>query len=236
MEETIEKWNSRTKLISNLSQNTGKKSTSVFNATIVEQVNSLLANEESRNRLIEKSQAKRDTYRILGRGVEDLHKTSDANIYNDHDFYQVLLSDFLQASGEQEDDAVAEGAGAHDAETEKRFLGGADLGLTQKYLEKKQKMAEQARKAKKDIDRRASKNRKIRYVVHDKILNFLVPVDNLQVVEGRDALVGNLFGAKKMADLAAEQMATKKDRKRRRKSKETFGDDDGESDADIKLI
>ena len=69
LEETIEKWNSRTKLISNLSQTGGKKSTSVFNATIVEQVNSLLANEESRNRLIEKSHAKRDTYRVLGRGV-----------------------------------------------------------------------------------------------------------------------------------------------------------------------
>ena len=67
-------------------------------------------------------------------------------------------------------------------------------------------------------------------------MNFLVPVDNLQVVEGRDALVGNLFGAKRMADLAAEQMAAKKDRKRRRTSKETFGDDDGESDADIQLI
>ena len=30
-------------------------------------------------------------------------------------------------------------------------------------------------KISKEVDRRASKNRKIRYVVHDKILNFLTP-------------------------------------------------------------
>ena len=47
----------------------------------------------------------------------------------------------------------------------------------------------------KEVDRKASKNRKIRYVVHDKILNFLTPTDNLAVLEGRDAIVTNLFGA-----------------------------------------
>ena len=47
---------------------------------------------------------------------------------------------------------------------------------------------------KKEVDRRASKNRKIRYVVHDKIVNFLTPLENLTVFEGRDAIVNNLFG------------------------------------------
>ena len=95
-------------------------------------------------------------------------------------------------------------------------------------------MAEQARKAKKDIDRRASKNRKIRYVVHDKILNFLVPIDNLQAVEGREALVSNLFGAKKMATMAAiADQKAQVGKKRTRKSAATFGDSDED---DIKLI
>ena len=48
--------------------------------------------------------------------------------------------------------------------------------------------------AKKDVDRKASKNRKIRYVIHDKIVNFLVPLENLKLLEGRDAIVSNLFG------------------------------------------
>jgi len=81
-------------------------------------------------RLIERTRSKRETFRILGRGLDDLHASADANIYNDHDFYQVLLSDFLQASSEAaggEDDG-------HDSETERRFLGTTDLGLTQKFL------------------------------------------------------------------------------------------------------
>ena len=63
----------------------------------------------------------------------------------------------------------------HNPETERRFLGGADLKMTQNYLQKRQKMNEQSKTLKKDVDRRASKNRKIRYVVHEKILNFLTP-------------------------------------------------------------
>lgn len=47
---------------------------------------------------------------------------------------------------------------------------------------------------KKEVDRRASKNRKIRYVVHEKIVNFLTPLENLTMFEGRDAIVNNLFG------------------------------------------
>ena len=97
-----------------------------------------MASDESRKRLIEKTRAKRDNYRIMGRSAEDLHNTVDANIYNDHDFYQVLLSDFLQAAGEGKDDDDD----GHDSETERRFLGGADLGLTNKYLRKKQQMLE----------------------------------------------------------------------------------------------
>jgi hypothetical protein len=47
---------------------------------------------------------------------------------------------------------------------------------------------------KKDVDRRASKNRKIKYVVHDKILSFMPSRENLSLMEGRAAVVSNLFG------------------------------------------
>ena len=84
-------------------------------------------------------------------------------------------------------------------------MGGADLTLTQKYLSKKHRMQqEKSAKAKKEIDRKASKNRKLRYVVHDKILNFLTPVQNLQAVEGREALVGNLFGVKNKTVISSD--------------------------------
>jgi len=44
-------------------------------------------------------------YRVFGRTGEDYHRETDPQIYNDFDFYQVLLSDFLQA---HEHDALDE--------------------------------------------------------------------------------------------------------------------------------
>ena len=76
-----------------------------------------------------------------------------------------------------------------------KYLGTADLNLTQRYLQRKQKLKEAVGdQAKKEVDRKASKNRKIRYIVHDKILNFLTPLENLTMFEGRQAIVTNLFG------------------------------------------
>jgi len=48
-------------------------------------------------------------------------------------------------------------------------------------------------------------------VVHDKILNFLTPVQNLAALEGREAMVSNLFGSKKV--VVEEPLAGKKRRK-----------------------
>jgi protein AATF/BFR2 len=62
-------------------------------------------------------------------------------------------------------------------------------------LRKKQKLAAQkGDKPDKVVDRKASKGRKIRYVVHDKIVNFMTPSDNLRRFEGREAILSNLFG------------------------------------------
>lgn len=74
---------------------------------------------------------------------------------------------------------------------EKHYLGNADLNLTRKALAKKNSMKPAP---KKEVDRRASKNRKIKYVVHDKILNFMPSRENLSLMEGRAAVVSNLFG------------------------------------------
>jgi len=46
------------------------------------------------------------------------------------------------------------------------------------------------------MDTKATKNRKIRYVVHDKVLNFMTPLENLQLSEGRDAIISGLFGGR----------------------------------------
>ena len=128
-------------------------------------------------------------------------------MYNDWDFYQVLLGDFLQ---DNEDEDAYSDAGSQDSEKEKHYLGNADLNLTRKALAKKNAMKPVP---KKQVDRRASKNRKIKYVVHDKILNFLPSRENLSLMEGRAAVVSNLFGKRVERDPNAHS-------RRRRQSSE----------------
>lgn len=44
------------------------------------------------------------------------------------------------------------------------------------------------------VDTKASKNRKIRYETHEKIINFMVPIENLNSHIGRDAFIKSIFG------------------------------------------
>lgn len=47
---------------------------------------------------------------------------------------------------------------------------------------------------KNEIDRKATKGRKIKYIVHEKLLNFLQPVENLLALEAKDSILSNMFG------------------------------------------
>ena len=51
----------------------------------------------------------------------------------------------------------------------------------------------QGAKQRKAVDRRASKGRRLRYHVHEKLVNFLTPVD-LQPPQFASQLMSNLFG------------------------------------------
>ena len=125
-----------------------------------------------KEKLIEKSQLKRDNYKIFGMPMTTFTEERDTNIYNDYEFYQNMLKDFLASSGEVEEENQLNGG-------EDEYLEGADIGLTQRYLQKRQKMKDDsAKEKKKEIDRKASKNRKIRYIVHEKLVNFMTPNDN----------------------------------------------------------
>ena len=55
------------------------------------------------------------------------HNPSSKNIYNDHDLYTVMLSDYLAMNDDSQQQNDASGD----------YLYGADLSLTQKYLAKK---------------------------------------------------------------------------------------------------
>ena len=41
---------------------------------------------------------KREAYKVFGKPAETLTEEKDSQIYNDHDFYQLMLKDFLVAN------------------------------------------------------------------------------------------------------------------------------------------
>ena len=59
----------------------------------------------------------------------------------------------------------------------------------------KERSNRNANKVRKDVDRRASKNRKLRFNVHPKLLNFM-PSQLDNTMEGRDEIVENIFNSR----------------------------------------
>lgn len=138
VEETVDRWNSRTHT---LSKNLGghKSQSNIHNQkTILQQVSSLLTEEDNRKRLFSKLHTRTDAHKLFGRLHSDTltQEKVDKQIYNDHDFYQALLKDFLAASTGGGESAQQ----TNDNNDDDIYVDGADLGMTQKYLERKRKL------------------------------------------------------------------------------------------------
>ena len=108
------------------------------NKTILEQVYSLMNEPANRARLIDKARQKKEhsSQRPFGRMASD-HISGidkDENIYNDNEFYQALLKDFL-ATNESGNGGQGQTEDADDI-----YVDGADLGMTQKFLERRRKL------------------------------------------------------------------------------------------------
>lgn len=89
--------------------------------------------------------------------------------FDDSKLYQHMLQDYIALSAERGKDNAATAA----AERLKRSM---------------------KKKTKKDVDRRASKGRKIRYVVHEKLQNFTFPVSRPATSMGEDVLFKSMLG------------------------------------------
>jgi protein AATF/BFR2 len=110
----------------------------------------------------------------------------DKEIFNDNDFYNFLLKEFLLNNEKEIDDSNY---------VEKRDENGLVEGrydLTMRYILNKNN------KIKKNVDTKASKNRKIRYDKHEEIINFMVPEINFKEISGRNIIINSLFGTKKL--------------------------------------
>lgn len=130
------------------------------------------------------SQLLTSTERLVGRTrvprscapVQAARKVAeDAAVFDDADFYQLLLKELVDQRS-----ADAGGAGAE---------GGSGSVPTVRWT------AIREAKTRKQVDRRASKGRKLRFTVHEKLQNFMAPEDRRAWEEDAiDRLFGTLFG------------------------------------------
>jgi len=106
---------------------------------------------------------------------------NDAGIYDDADFYGLLLQNLLeQRSGESIAAATA---------------GAANMSMPN-GIDARFQLRREA-KTRKQVDTRASKGRKLRYTVHEKLQNFMAPEDRTTWGPRQsDELFGSLFGKK----------------------------------------
>ncbi|CAG8445946.1 21917_t:CDS:10 [Dentiscutata erythropus] len=148
--QTIEKWSNKVQMASGIPLN---KKFKAINQSVNDQITHVLYDRE---RLIKRTQLKRNADKILGKAKSDAktydeHLSNyDTEIFDDTDFYQQLLRELVESRMIDTDDPVA-------------------LGLRWATLK-------QTKQKKKNVDTKASKGRRLRYQVHEKLQNFMVPI------------------------------------------------------------
>ncbi|KAF7542208.1 hypothetical protein G7Z17_g11784 [Cylindrodendrum hubeiense] len=137
------------------------------NKTLISTLQEQLANPE--NRLAKRSRVPRSCAPAqAAKGIAE-----DKDIYDDADFYQLLLKELV-------DQRTVESASAQ--------AGAVPTVMM---------MANKEAKMRKNVDRKASKGRKMRFTVHEKLQNFMAPEDRRAwEQEAIDRFFGTLFGRK----------------------------------------
>lgn len=184
-EETVNKWHARMHFGSEQKKSTMR----VFNQTIWEQINVTLSDTE---KVIEKSRMPMDESPRIGKLDEHDNNTNNNNnnnninssssgsrenggtssshdeeVYDDRTFYSMLLKTYITSSISTADAAS---------------MRASDIEAMRMYKKKKQ------------VDRKASKGRKIRYVVHSKLQNFMFPIPTIATGSiDEDRLFASLF-------------------------------------------
>jgi len=185
--DTIEKWNTKTEVASGKFKNKGSNFSS-FQVSALKQINQVLSDRE---RLIKRTQLKRSQYVSVGESSENgeskKRKRDDSNveaigkpskaeqtdyneeIFDDDDFYHQLLREVIERKASNVEDST---------------------DLSTRWLELQKLRGKNKRK----VDTKSSKGRKIRYAVHNKLVNFMAPYDASPMAEGAyKELLNSLF-------------------------------------------
>lgn len=184
---TIQKWHDKTHL---MSSKVGK-GFDAFDQSVLKQIQQTLSDQP---RLLARTRSNRLGHRVLGKPShiaatdepppldvgdaprEDPLKVADPEIFDDNDFYHHILQEFIQHKNSYD-----------------------PVILTKQWLE----IQQYRKRAKKVVDRKASKGRKTRYNVHKPLINFMAPFTNADSWsdEQRDDLFKNLFGKSELGTL-----------------------------------
>ncbi|KAK1558929.1 hypothetical protein Q3G72_008392 [Acer saccharum] len=168
-DKSIDKWQRKTQVTTGAAAIKGKLH--AFNQNISEQVAAYMRDP---SRMIKQMQQRRSTVGVFeavpvgadnNTKGEEAHADGDPELLDDSEFYQQLLKEFFET--------------IDPSSSETAFYA------IKKLQTKKRKI----------VDRRASKSRKIRYNVHEKIVNFMAPQPT-DIPPMAPKLFENLFGLK----------------------------------------
>lgn len=140
------------------------------NLTIVNKIESALLGKRE---MIRKTQIYRGDFEIFGvdKPQNESGEIELAEIFDDSDFYHQLLRELIEY---------------------KSNVGDNQSEIAQKFIE----LQKVRSKMKKKVETRASKGRKIRYNVHNKLVSFMPPKDSSEWTdEARTELFNSLFGS-----------------------------------------
>lgn len=175
-DSTIQKWNDKTRLA------TAVNIKNIPTNTILQQISYILSDRE---KLVRRTQLKRSEYDIVGYKKADVEQNGDANpvtkgrkdndeyipeIFDDSDFYHQLLRELIECKSADISDPIQ---------------------LSRQWIALQQMRSKMKRK----VDTKATKGRKIKYVVHNKLVNYMAPEKcTTWTDESTNELYSSLFG------------------------------------------
>jgi protein AATF/BFR2 len=168
-QSTLEKWSARVRDVTALPVSS-KLNNTAQQQTITDILQDQLSNSE---RLINRTKVPRSCAPVQAK----LKITEDPHIYDDADFYQLLLKELVDQR-------------MMDSSCTSAPLGDGGRPVAQWTAVKEAK-------TKKNVDTKASKGRKMRYTVHEKLQNFMAPEDRGSWEQDAiDRFFGTLLGQK----------------------------------------
>uniref|UniRef100_A0A7N0V8A7 Uncharacterized protein n=1 Tax=Kalanchoe fedtschenkoi TaxID=63787 RepID=A0A7N0V8A7_KALFE len=166
-DKSIDKWQRKTQVTTGVASIKGRYQ--AFNQNVSQQVAAYMRDP---SRMIKQMQARRSTINVFGAVPEEIGNIKeesadgDPDLIDDVELYQQLLKEFFETFDPSSTEAA--------------------LYSLKRSQAKKRKI----------VDRRASKSRKIRYTVHEKIVNFMAP-EPADIPPMAPKLFENLFGLKR---------------------------------------